>query len=110
MNAIPETINAHADKLRFIADGFNNSNVVDTQTLREAADELERLTKKANALARIVRQLDLDSYPQMFFISGVLGQKDEITGMPGQVLVCPSYGVDVSYVYEKTDRVLSPEW
>jgi hypothetical protein len=30
--------------------------------------------------------------------------------MPEALLVCPAYGVDFAYRYERTDKVTGPEW
>jgi hypothetical protein len=45
----------------------------------------------------------------IFFICGEGGEKDD-NGMPKQVHICPAYGVDFFYVYERTDKTFGPEW
>jgi hypothetical protein len=57
----------------------------------------------------ILRRLTPEQYPNTFFISGVLGDKDQ-NNMPEKLLVVPAYGVDFSYVYEYTGKTTGPEW
>jgi hypothetical protein len=75
----------------------------------EAAAEIERLRKKCNDQAMILRRSTPDKYPDTLFIHSELGTKDA-NGMPEKLLVVPGYGVDFSYVYEKTSKITGPEW
>jgi hypothetical protein len=75
----------------------------------ELKKEVERLKEKCDKQAMILRRLSPDKFPDTFFIHGVLGEKD-INGMPEKLLVCPAYGVDFSYIYERTEKTLGPEW
>lgn len=79
------------------------------EELKEAAAEIERLRKKCDDQAMILRRLTPDKFPDTIFISGVLGTKDQ-NGMPEKLLVVPSYGVDFAYIYKRTDKTTGPEW
>lgn len=73
------------------------------------ADEVERLREKCNMQAMVLRHLTPEKYPDVLFIHALLGEKDQ-NGMPEKLLVVPAYGVDFSYVYERTNRTTGPEW
>lgn len=75
----------------------------------EAADEIERLRKKCDRQAMILRRLTPENFPDTYFICGEAGTKD-INGLPEKILVVPAYGVDFSYVYERTEKTTGPEW
>ena len=75
----------------------------------EAADEIRRLQEKCNKQAEILRRLTPDKFPNTYFIHGGLGKTDQ-NGMPEKILVCPAYGVDFVYVYERTEKTTGPEW
>lgn len=61
------------------------------------------------AAMRIVRSVFAEKYPDTYFICGEAGQKD-LNNMPDQILVCPAYGCDFSYIYQKTEKTTGPEW
>jgi hypothetical protein len=82
---------------------------VDAKRDRDAADEIERLTKKCDMQATILRRLTPETHPGTFFIYGTLGDKDQ-NGMPEKLQVVPAYGVDFSYIYERTGKITGPEW
>ena len=71
--------------------------------------EVERLTKKCDSQAMILRRLTPEKFPDTLFISGILGEKDQ-NNMPEKLLVVPAYGVDFSYIYEYTGKTTGPEW
>lgn len=79
------------------------------ETFVEAADEIERLRKKCDKQAMILRRLNPENFPGIYFICGEGGEKD-MNGMPETILVVPSYGSDISYMYTKSDKISSPEW
>jgi hypothetical protein len=72
-------------------------------------EEIERLTKKCDMQAMILRRLTPENHPDTLFIHGVLGEKDD-NGMPEKLAVVPAYGVDFSYIYKRTDKITGPEW
>jgi hypothetical protein len=76
---------------------------------KEAVDEIERLTKKCDMQAMILRRLTPETHPGTFFIHGTLGDKDQ-NGMPEKLMVIPTYGVDFSYIYVRTEKTTGPEW
>ena len=76
---------------------------------KEAADEIERLTKKCDMQATILRRLTPETHPGTFFIHGTLGDKDK-NGMPEKLMVIPTYGVDFSYIYVRAEKTTGPEW
>lgn len=75
----------------------------------EAATEIERLREKCNNQAMILRRLTPENFPDTFFVHSHLGEKDQ-NGMPEKLLVVSAYGVDFSYIYERTERTTGPEW
>jgi hypothetical protein len=75
----------------------------------KAADEIERLTKKCDMQATILRRLTPETHPGTFFIYGTLGDKDQ-NGMPEKLMVIPTYGVDFSYIYVRAEKTTGPEW
>jgi hypothetical protein len=89
-------------------DGYKRIQWEDEDAL-EAADEIERLTKKCDMQATILRRLTPETHPGTFFIYGTLGDKDQ-NGMPEKLMVIPTYGVDFSYIYERTGKITGPEW
>lgn len=109
MTDIPNTIHAQADQLRIIANSFRNSNIFDTRVLFKAADELERLTEKANSQANVLRRLNPENFPDTFFISGESGTRDE-NGLPEYVHIVPAYGLDWHMMYKRTDKTWGPQW
>ena len=72
-------------------------------------DEIERLTKKCDMQAMILRRLTPENYPDTLFIHGTLGDKDH-NNMPEKLQVVPAYGVDFSYIYERTGKTTGPKW
>ena len=79
------------------------------QTIADKEAVIERLTKKCDMQANILRRLKPDKFPGTLFISGVLGEWDG-NNMPQKLLVVPAYGVDFSYIYERTEKTTGPEW
>lgn len=71
-------------------------------------DEIDRLKKKCDLQANILRRLFPENHPDTIFISGIIGPLDD-NGMPTKILVCPAYGVDFSYVYAKENKVIGNE-
>lgn len=93
--------------------GLFNPEYMDHNAVRdlimEAKDEIERLQDKCNKQAKILQHLTPDKHPDMLFISSVAGSKDS-NNMPEKLLVVPAYGVDFSYIYERTGKTTGPEW
>lgn len=73
------------------------------------AKEIDRLREKCDMQAKILRSLTPERYPDVLFIHAHLGEKDQ-NGMPERLLVVPAYGVDFSYIYQRTDKTTGPEW
>lgn len=71
--------------------------------------EIERLKKKCDKQAMILRSFFPDKFPDSYFICGEVGEKDQ-NGMPKKILVAPAYGVDFAYEYEYAGKVSGPEW
>lgn len=44
-----------------------------------------------------------------FFICGEGGSKDE-NGLPEQIHICPTFGLDWFQTYQRTDKQFGPEW
>jgi hypothetical protein len=89
-------------------DGYKRVEWEDEDAL-EAADEIERLTKKCDMQAMILRRLTPENHPDTLFIHGTLGDKDH-NNMPEKLQVVPAFGVDFSYIYERTKKTTGPEW
>ena len=71
--------------------------------------EMERLAKKCDTQAMILRRLDAEKFPGTYFIHSGLGETDA-NGMPERLMVVPAFGVDFSYIYQRTDKTTGPEW
>jgi hypothetical protein len=78
-------------------------------TIDELKSELDRLTKKCDMQAMILRRLTPETHPDTLFISSVLGNRD-MNNMPEKLLVVPAYGCDFAYIYERTEKTTGPEW
>ena len=76
---------------------------------KEAADEIERLREKCDKQAAMLQRLFPDKFPWTPFITSVGGGIDE-NRMPERLYVVPAYGCDFSYVYERTEKTVGPEW
>jgi hypothetical protein len=72
---------------------------------RQAADEIEELTKLLERQQVIIRRIYAEHLPDTWFVCGEMGEKDQ-NGLPKYIEVCPAYGVDWSQVYERTDRII----
>jgi hypothetical protein len=72
-------------------------------------EEIERLKEKCDKQAMILRRLNPENFPDTLFISGVAGDRDQ-NNIPKTILVCPAFGLDFSYVYERTDKTTGTEW
>ena len=94
------------DKLEMPLERFAEAVAKENARLTE---EIERLTKKCDMQAMILRRLTPENHPDTIFIHGTLGEKDD-NGMPEKLLVVPAYGVDFSYIYKRTDKITGPEW
>jgi hypothetical protein len=95
-----------ADKLEMPLEQFAEAVAKENARL---TGEIERLTKKCDMQANILRRLTPDKFPDTLFISGVLGERDG-NNMPEKIMVVPAYGVDFSYIYERTEKTTGPEW
>lgn len=78
-------------------------------TIEELKSEIDRLTKKCDMQAMILRRLTPETHPDTLFISGVIGNRD-MNNMPEKLLVVPAYGCDFAYIYERTNKTTGPEW
>ena len=92
------------------------SNEFDEDILLIAADrietlatEVQRLKAKCDLQATILQHLSPDKFPNVPFIHGTLGEKDQ-NGMPQKLMVIPALGVEFSYIYEYTGKTTGPEW
>jgi hypothetical protein len=77
--------------------------------LIESRAELERLQDIVTRMSRIYKHLNAEKHPGVYFIHGSLGETD-LNGMPEKLMVVPAYGVDFSYIYQRTDKTTGPEW
>jgi len=77
--------------------------------IMDCREEIERLVKKCDKQAMILRRLTPENFPDTYFIHADGGDKD-INGMPERLYVVPAYGCDWSQVYERTEKTTGPEW
>jgi hypothetical protein len=71
--------------------------------------EVTRLQGIVTRMSRIYKHLNPEQHPGVYFIHGSLGSYDD-NGMPEKLMVVPTYGVDFSYIYERTEKTTGPEW
>lgn len=71
--------------------------------------EVERLQNIVTRMGRIYKHLNPENHPGVYFIHGSIGSYDS-NGMPEKLMVVPAYGVDFSYIYERTEKTTGPEW
>ena len=98
---------------------MNNTDVLDylkeaysflmDPAIGEAIKEIERLRKKCDLQTMMLRRLDAEKFPGTYFIHSGLGETDT-NGMPERLMVVPAFGVDFSYIYQRTDKTTGPEW
>ena len=79
------------------------------QTIADKEMEIARLRAKCDCQANILRRLTPEHHPDTLFIHSLVGERD-MNNMPEKLLVVPAYGVDFSYVYERTGQTTGPEW
>ena len=77
--------------------------------VKHLEEEINRLKKKCDKQAMILRRLTPDKFPDTLFISGTLGEKDQ-NNMPEKLMVVPAYGVDFCYIYEYNGKTMGTEW
>jgi hypothetical protein len=77
--------------------------------IKDLEAEIARLKQKCDMQAMILRRLTPENHPDTLFITGIAGSKDH-NNMPEKLLVCPAYGCDFSYIYQRTDKTTGPEW
>jgi len=73
-------------------------------------EDFEKLTKVAAFLLK-VKTAFMTSKPEKtgaLFITGISGEKDDM-GLPEYISVCPTYGLDVFYMYKKDTEYPSPD-
>lgn len=80
-----------------------------TNKVDDLEAEIKRLQGIINVMKRIYKHLNPETYHGVYFIHGSLGTYDQ-NGMPEKLLVVPAYGVDFSYVYERTEKTIGSEW
>lgn len=77
--------------------------------LADASDEIVRLREKCDKLVMMFRRMNPEMFPDTLFIHGVSESKDT-NNMPEKLYVVPAFGCDFSYVYERTEKTVGPEW
>ena len=71
------------------------------EDMLKATDEIEKLRKIIKAL--------VPEKSGHFFICGEAGTKDQM-GLPENIFVCPTYGLDGFAVYKKDKDYTAPGW
>jgi hypothetical protein len=77
--------------------------------IAELEAENARLRDIVTRMSRIYKHLNPEQHPGVYFIHGSLGSYDD-NGMPEKLMIVPAYGVDFSYIYERTEKTTGPEW
>lgn len=77
--------------------------------MEDLKKQLEETKAKLALYERVVRHSLMAEKSGYFFICGFIGPTDE-NGLPDKILICPTYGVDWSQVYTKTEKTTGPEW
>ncbi len=73
--------------------------------LFECRRELERLVEKCDKQAAVLRRIYVDQFPDTWFPTGELGEKDQ-NNLPKYIEICPAYGCDWVQIYERTERTI----
>ena len=94
------------DKLEMPIEQFVEAVSKENDRLRQ---EVARLPDIVARMSRIYKHLNAEKHPGVYFIHGSLGTYDD-NGMPERLMVVPAYGVDFSYIYQRTDKTTGPEW
>jgi len=94
------------DRLEMPIEQFVEAVSKENDRLRQ---EVERLQDIVTRMGRIYKHLNPEKHPGVYFIHGSLGSYDE-NGMPERLMIVPAYGVDFSYIYERTEKTTGPEW
>lgn len=75
---------------------------------RDAADEIKRL-REENEKMKYFLQHNVFAEKQygVYFVCGEAGDKD-LNGVPEHIFVCPAYGSDITYCYNRIDSSDAP--
>ena len=92
--------------LEYLKDAYS---FLQDPAIGKAIEEIERLQKKCDLQTMILRRLDAEKFPGTYFIHSGIGETDH-NGMPEKLLVVPAFGVDFSYIYQRTEKTTGPEW
>jgi hypothetical protein len=92
-----------------IVDDVIDQLLKDEELINQLTEELNKYKDAYDAAMRIVKSTYAEKFPNTYFICGELGIKD-LNNMPEKLMVCPAYGVDFSYIYERTKKTTGPEW
>lgn len=78
--------------------------------MEEAKELLKRsdLERTLKVVSKVITHLNAEKNGA-YFICGEGGEKNDI-GIPKKLYICPTFGLDWSYVYERTDQTSGPEW
>ena len=94
------------DVLEYLEDCYS---FLSDPAIKRAIDEIRRLREKCDKQAEFLRRVDAERFPDTLFIHALVGERDA-NNMPQKLLVVPAYGVDFSYVYENTGKIVGTEW
>ena len=101
----------HTKSDKDIVDQYNSARIapVPTQMLKDAIDEVVRLREENEKMKYFLRHnVFAEKKFGVYFVCGEGGDKDR-NGMPEQIYVCPAYGSDVIYRYNRMDSSASGE-
>jgi hypothetical protein len=92
---------------RAVADANEGWKRKDEATLhgQKQYEEIERLKKKCDQQAMVLRRIYVEQYPDTWFVHTAHGEVDE-NGLPQYIDVVPAYGCDWSQVYERTKKTI----
>lgn len=84
--------------------GYFVGYIEDAKELLKCSD-MEKMLK---VVSKVITHMNAEKNGA-YFITGEGGEKNEV-GMPKYVYICPTFGLDWFYAYERTDRTYGPEW
>lgn len=101
------TLRAIAERLARLVENYSG----ESRAVTEAAEFIEHQYRALQAYERI-RNTIKHANPEhtgAYFVCGG-SPVDPKLGVPDRVEICPAMGSDVVYVYERTQKRITPEW
>lgn len=80
----------------------------DSEAAPWVIEEVKKIEQENEKLKNIITHL-LSDRTGVYFICGESGDKDTM-GLPEKIFVCPSYGIQGTAIYTKTQDYREQEW